>query len=108
MSIQTENSNSSDFQELQSTVTDMMSELANFNHKPTKACGTRLRKLLSDLMKECKSGRAMVLSQVKSIPKRTRVKKEKVQEPDEEIIEEQEVEDEVEVKPKKVKAKAKK
>ena len=60
---------------LKTTVSNMMEELEKFTGKSTKVGGTRLRKLLSEVAKECKVCRTDVLTQVKSMPKRARGKK---------------------------------
>lgn len=60
------------FDSLKNVMKDTLTELEKFQNKRTKVGGTRLRKLMSLLGKECKEGRSSVLSVVKSIPIKSR------------------------------------
>jgi hypothetical protein len=57
---------------------NLQSEMASYNAKNTKVGSTKLRKALMEVSKACSQARKDVLTSVKTLPTKTRVKKEQV------------------------------
>tara|TARA_R110000772_G_scaffold51184_4_gene117547 strand:+ start:799 stop:1095 length:297 start_codon:yes stop_codon:yes gene_type:complete len=66
------------------SIQHLQNELSAYQSKPSKVGATRLRKCLMDVSKACSVTRKEVLADVKLLPVKTRVKKEKLEELSEE------------------------
>ena len=64
-----------DSSKIKQTIQNLTLEMDKFDNKMTKVSATKIRKLLSELTKDCKVLRGNILTTVKNIPKKTRVKK---------------------------------
>jgi len=73
---------------LQNVITEYNEELNRYNVKKTKISGTKIRGLLMQINKLTKETRKEILEAQKAIPKKSRTKKEHVQEV-QEVVQEQ-------------------
>ena len=60
---------------LKDKIQQVLENIESHEVKPTKIGGTRLRKMLSELGKECKLGRTTILENIKKIPVKKRLVK---------------------------------